>query len=235
MHSTAPIEKQQRPGQVQANIPPWSAIDTIMFDMDGTLLDLHFDNFFWQILVPLMYAREHDISEREAFELVQMKNQAARGSLNWYCLDYWADDLQLNIKKLKKTITHKIILRPNVKLLLERLRLSEKRILLITNAHPHSLELKMDHTGIDNFFHDCISSHQLSMAKEHHGFWAKLQEVFPYDPERTLLFDDTLPVLRQAQREGIRYLYAIKTPDSKGPPASPGEFPQVEDFGHILP
>ncbi|HBT55971.1 MAG TPA: haloacid dehalogenase, partial [Pseudomonas sp.] len=25
----------------------WNAIDTVLLDMDGTLLDLHFDNHFW--------------------------------------------------------------------------------------------------------------------------------------------------------------------------------------------
>ena len=216
-------------------MPPWSSIDTIMFDMDGTLLDLHFDNYFWQTLVPQMYAKAHGISQRQAFELVKFKNDEARGSLQWYCLDYWADELSLDIRQLKMLITHKINIRPNVEKLLQQLHLSEKRILLITNAHPHSLAIKMDHTGIDSFFHDCISSHSLNLAKEHHGFWEKLQQHFPYEPERTLLFDDSLPVLRQAQREGIKHLYAIHQPDSQMPGLAQEEFPQVMDFDEIMP
>lgn len=216
-------------------MPPWSAIDTIMFDMDGTLLDLHFDNYFWQSLVPKMYAEQHGIPEADAHALVKFKNDEALGSLQWYCLDYWADELKLNIVQLKKTITHKIAIRPNVEKILHQLSLSGKRILLITNAHPSSLELKMEHTGINGFFHDCISSHSLELAKEHHGFWEKLQQRFPYNPDRTLLFDDSLPVLRQAQREGIKYLYAINKPDSQGPALVEAEFPQVLDFEHIMP
>lgn len=216
-------------------MPPWSTIDTIMFDMDGTLLDLHFDNYFWQSLVPQMYAKEHGISEADAQVLVKFKNDAALGSLEWYCLDYWTDELKLDVVQLKKTITHKINIRPNVEKMLERLRGCDKRILLITNAHPRSLEIKMEHTGIDSFFHDCISSHTLNLAKEHHGFWDKLQKHFPYDPAKTILFDDSLPVLRQAQREGIKHLYAIQTPDSKRPPLDAGEFTQVVDFEHIMP
>ncbi|MEX2469916.1 MAG: GMP/IMP nucleotidase [Pseudohongiellaceae bacterium] len=213
----------------------WSDIDTIMFDMDGTLLDLHFDNYFWQTLVPQMYSQEHGLPEAEAYELVMAKNKAVRGQLEWYCLDYWEEELKLKITELKHTISHKICIRPNVERLLEELRLNDKRLLLITNAHPNSLEIKMRHTGIGAYFEERISSHDLKLAKEHHGFWAALHELVPYDPARTVLFDDSLPVLRQAQREGIAHLYAIKQPDSQRPSLEAGEFPQVEDFGHIMP
>ena len=214
---------------------PWNDIDTIMFDMDGTLLDLHFDNYFWLTLVPQIYSQTHDIDEQEAFELVMRKNHEVRGTLDWYCLDYWEEELQLDIKGLKAGIKHKICIRPHVEALLEELHLHNKRVLLITNAHPASLAIKMEHTGIGSYFHERISSHSLKLAKEHHGFWETLKQLEPYDPERTILFDDSLPVLRQAQREGIRYLFAIRQPDSQRPELEAQEFPQVEDFSHILP
>jgi putative hydrolase of the HAD superfamily len=136
---------------------------------------------------------------------------------------------------LKKQIKEKIAIRPNIENLLSELQLTNKRILLITNAHPASLEIKMNHTGISRFFHQCISSHQLQLAKENPGFWGQLQTIEPYDPQRTLLFDDSFSVLRQAQSEGIRYLYGIKKPDSKQPDLKHDEFPLVEDFEHIMP
>jgi len=206
-----------------------------MFDMDGTVLDLHFDNFFWLHLVPQNYARNNGITEEEATDIIRKKYEAVHGTLSWYCLDHWERELQLDIPELKIQARHKISIRPNVERLLRELRFSDKRLVLVTNAHPKSLNIKMGQTGIDVFFHQCISSHQLNLAKENHGFWEQLQNLESYDPERTLLFDDSLPVLRQAQREGIKHLYGIKKPDSQRPNLDHDEFPLVEDFEHIMP
>ena len=216
-------------------IPPWSHVDTIMFDMDGTLLDLHFDNYFWCVLVPETYSARHGVSLPEALELVQRKTDEVYGTLNWYCLDYWARELDLEIAELKRTITSKISLRPNVEPFLRTLWYTGKRMLLITNAHPASLEIKMDNAEIAAYFHRCISTHQLHLAKESHGFWEKLQGLEPFDPERTILFDDSLPVLRRARSEGIRHVYGIHKPDSRRPALDHDEFPLVEDFGELLP
>ena len=33
-------------------IPDWSCIEVVCLDMDGTVLDLHFDNLFWLEVLP---------------------------------------------------------------------------------------------------------------------------------------------------------------------------------------
>ncbi len=215
--------------------PPWMHIDTIMFDMDGTLLDLHFDNYFWRQLVPETYRAKHGGSLQDAEDLVQRKTNEVYGTLNWYCLDFWARELDLEITELKRTITGKISLRPNVERFLRALWYTGKRMLLITNAHPASLEIKMNNAEIAAYFHRCISAHQLRLAKESLGFWGKLRQLEPFDPARTILFDDSLPVLRRARAEGLGHVYGIRRPDSRGPAIDHHEFPLVEDFADLLP
>jgi len=125
--------------------------------------------------------------------------------------------------------------RPTVKDLLSSLRTLDKKLLLETNAHPKSLNIKMQQTNIDGFFDRCVSSHQLELAKENPGFWGKLQNMEPYDPEKTILFDDSMPVLRQARSESIKHLYGIKKPDSQRPELDHTEFPLISDFSDIMP
>jgi len=213
----------------------WQQIDTVLFDMDGTVLDLHFDNYFWEELVPQRYGQLHGLGTDDAISLLKDRYASVHGTLDWYCLDFWAEALTLDILELKKEVRHKISLRPNAIALLKALRSADKHIILVTNAHPDSLALKMEHTGIAEHFDHRISSHTLQLAKENSGFWQALREKHHYEPQRSLLIDDSLPVLRRAKAEGVGHLRAIRQPDSQRQPlVADADFAQIDNFAEIL-
>lgn len=212
----------------------WNNIDTVLFDMDGTVLDLHFDNYFWEDLVPAHYGERHGLSKTEASALLRSRYESVKGTLDWYCVDFWSQNLAMDIARLKEDIRHKITVRPNALEFVRQLHASGRKIMLVTNAHPASLELKMRQTGIAPHFHHTVSSHTLKLAKENEGFWDALCAQHPFTPARTLLIDDSLPVLRRARKEGIGHLLAIHQPDSQRAPLQPEEFAQLRDFKQIM-
>ncbi|HFD86764.1 MAG TPA: GMP/IMP nucleotidase [Gammaproteobacteria bacterium] len=213
----------------------WGNIDTVFLDMDGTLLDLHFDNHFWLEHVPVRYAGRHGLVIEDARRILEKKYRAISGTLNWYCIDYWSDALELDVAELKREVEHLIAIRPGVETFLQALKASDKRTLLVTNAHKKSLTLKMENTGLERYFDGLVCSHDLGLPKEDPKFWDRIAEVEPYNRSRTLLIDDSQSVLTSAREAGIGYLLSIAQPDSRQPVTKAGEFEAVDDFQKLLP
>jgi putative hydrolase of the HAD superfamily len=213
----------------------WAAIDTVLLDMDGTLLDLHFDNHFWQSHVPLRYAEARSLPAAVAREELMARYHARAGTLEWYSVDFWETELELDIMALKEEVAHLIAVHPSVVEFLAAARASGRRIVLATNAHHKSVTLKMAKTGLRPRFDAIVTSHELGVAKEDVGFWRKLAEIEPFEPGRTLLVDDSLPVLDSARAFGIAHLRAIRLPDTRQPEKATGDYPALTSFAEILP
>ncbi|WP_075186237.1 GMP/IMP nucleotidase [Teredinibacter haidensis] len=213
----------------------WQTIDTVLLDMDGTLLDLHFDNYFWLTHLPLRYAEAHKVSEEEANRFLMEHIRLYEGSLKWYCLDHWSDLVKMDIPALKREIQHKIQLRPYAKDFLSTLRQLKKKLVLITNAHPKGLELKLNITKIDRWLDIVISSHEYNLPKEDIRFWHELQAREHFDPKRTVFIDDTHRVLESAAQFGIANLVCINQPDSQKPPRRSEKFLDICHFDEIMP
>jgi HAD superfamily hydrolase (TIGR01509 family) len=214
---------------------PWDAIQTVLLDMDGTLLDLHYDNYFWLKHVPVRYAEKHGLSLADSHRDLSDRYASVAGTIQWYCVDYWSAELGLDIERLKQEVAHLIAVHPQVVPFLEQVRVQGKRVVLVTNAHHKSLALKMGKTGLSNYFDTLISAHTLGLPKEHPAFWDKLQSLETYDRQHTLLIDDSLPVLRSARGYGIAHLLAIYQPDTRQPRKEVGEFAAIESFEQIMP
>jgi len=213
----------------------WSKIDSVFLDMDGTLLDLHFDNHFWLEHVPQRYAEKNGLSKQQALDILIPRFKSIEGTINWYCIDHWSRELDLDIALLKEEVKHLIQIHPFVIEFLENLAKAGKRRVLVTNAHQKSLDLKMKNTSLSGLLDKIISAHQLGIPKEETRFWNELGTLENYDPRRTLLIDDNLQVLRSAREYGIAHLMAIYNPDSKGTTKDVGPFPAIRSFAEIMP
>ena len=213
----------------------WRQIDTLFLDMDGTLLDLHFDNFFWREHVPRRYAEFRCLELEQAKAELRTRYQSREGTLEWYCVDHWSQELELDIALLKEEVDHLIQVHPQVVDFLEAVAQAGKRRVLVTNAHRYSLTLKMEKTRLAGHFDAIVCAHDLGLVKEQPEFWPRLREREPFDPATTLLVDDHLAILRAARTYGIAHLVSVLRPDSADPPKPPGEFPAIRDFSELLP
>jgi putative hydrolase of the HAD superfamily len=214
---------------------PWNDIDTVLLDLDGTLLDLAFDNHFWRVRVPEAWARERGLSLAEAQAQLVPRFRAREGTLDWYCIDYWTRELQLDIAALKRIDAHRIAWLPQAQAFLLAVRAMRRRLVLLTNAHPTTLAIKDQSTQVVSYFDAGFSSHVFGTPKEDSRFWRELAKVEALDPARSLFVDDSLPVLRAARAAGIGLVYAVRRPDSSAGPREHVEFPAVDSVAELLP
>jgi putative hydrolase of the HAD superfamily len=213
----------------------WRAIDTVLLDMDGTLLDLHFDNHFWQHHLPRRFAEHHGLDPEASVQDLHDRFAREQHRLQWYCTDYWSSQLGLDVVALKREVAHLIAERPGARAFLEQLGARGRRRILVTNAHRDSLNLKLSRTRIGAGLDRMISSHDYGMPKEDREFWRRLAAEVGFDAQRTLFIDDSEAVLEAARNHGIAHLLCISQPDSRRAHRERLRFPALADFADLLP
>ena len=218
-HPTAPLD--------------WNCIDTVLLDMDGTLLDLRFDNWFWQEHLPQLWAERERVPVAEALRLLGPRFEAARGRLEWYCIDFWSRELSMDVRAIKASVRERVSWIAGAEALLVRLRGLGKRLVLVTNAHPETLAIKDAQADLSGHLHAVYSTHPFGAPKESDAFWPAFITAEPFDPQRTLFVDDSLPVLEAADRFGIRWLRAIRRPDSGQAGRRVGDYPSIETIADL--
>ena len=213
----------------------WSKISTVLLDMDGTILDLHFDNYFWLKHLPARYSESKNIPLSQAHNTLKAHYEKVAGTIDWYCLDYWEKQTNLSITTLKREVQHLIKLRKDAHDFLRALKQSGREIILVTNAHPDSLSLKIEQTQLDKYFDVLYSTHEFGVTKESQLLWERLQQKQPFDIASTLFVDDSINILDSASTFGIEHLLAVANPDSQKPTISISKYPSVTDFTTLIP
>ena len=212
----------------------WRSIDDVLLDMDGTLLDLHYDATFWlnnvhSIVANLTGEPEHAIQERFHRELKKHE-----GTLAWYCTDYWADFFGIDLIEAKQQLAHLIRFRPHAEQFLNVLKSLPLRTLIATNAHPDVIQLKLNVVPLEDMVDGIVSSHQYGVAKEHPDFWRALFDEYAINPDRALFMDDSSKVLDAADRAGVREVVEIRHPNLSEPPRSTWK-QGIDDFDVLFP
>jgi HAD superfamily hydrolase (TIGR01509 family) len=212
----------------------WPEIAWVLLDMDGTLLDKHFDDYFWESLVPEQYALRQGLALADARDLVFARYKKQEGTLNWTDIDFWSRELDLDIPSLKEGIRHLIEVHPDTEEFLRFLREQGKQVALVTNAHYKTLSLKMNHVGLLDYFDEVVSSFDLGAPKEDLRFWEILQQRLGFDPARALLVDDNAEALAAARVFGIKYPYFKAKSSSRQEAESHPDFPSIESFHELM-
>ena len=220
---------------LQKQLVDWERVDTVLLDMDGTLLDLHFDNRFWVELLPARWGEQRGMNYEQAAAELYPLFKAREGTLEWYSTTFWRETLGLDIVSMKSELAHLVQLLPGVEDFLKAVRDSGRRMVLVTNAHDDTLEFKLARIEIGQYFDAMYTSHQFGLPKEGAGFWERVQEVEPFDRTRALFVDDSLRVLENARAAGIGQLIAISRPDSRQPARQVDGFPAVEVIRELMP
>jgi putative hydrolase of the HAD superfamily len=208
--------------------------ETLMLDMDGTVLDLAYDNYVWKELVPTRYAEVRGMSVTEARRRLFAKYRAIQGDLEWYCLDHWSERLGLDVLEVHREVNDRIDFLPGAEKFLQKLKDQSVRVLLVTNSHRDTLDLKNEVTGLTEFFDAIYSSHDFGHAKERQDFWHILQEQEGFSRETTLFVDDNHTVLESADTYGVEMLVEIEDPDTSEPKRKKSAYAGVSGVADLL-
>ncbi len=214
---------------------PWSEIDFALLDMDGTLLDRYFDDYFWEEHVPKVYATQKKISYAKARKKLLAMYKAQEKTLNWTDLHYWSNRLNLDIVAIKIELKNRVRIHPGVEPFLHFLRDSNKEVILVTNAHPRSVQIKLEQTLLLPYFHTILCSSDIGLPKEEIGFWREAEQVLGFDKERSLFIDDNEDVLLAAHTFGIKHLLHKSGASSKFIHERSDIFPPLAHFSDLIP
>lgn len=216
------------------NFFDWDGISTVLLDMDGTLLDKYYDDYFWEQFLPEVYGARNGLELDRAKQELYQRYRSVKCTLMWTDLDYWSDTLDLDIIALKKEVAHLIAILPHVETFLSFLKKQGKSVYLVTAAHRKSLDIKMDKVDLRHFFDRIICADELGKPKEDATFWQQLEEQLNFNRNHTLFADDNLDVLRAARGHGIEHLVHMAKPSSKAPVKYCDDYPSISSFDELI-
>ena len=219
---------------VSSRKPDWTSIDTVLLDLDGTLLDQAYDNHIWRDLIPQRFAVRRGLDLHAAYAEIARLFAARSGTLDWYDIDYWTRTLEVDVAALHREVRSHVAWLPGAREFLARMRSAGKRLVLLTNSHPAALAVKHEQTGVLDLLDAAASSQEFGAPKEHADFWLQAQARFSFDPARSLFADDNAKMLDAARQAGVRWVYGVAHWDTKGSRREHLDHPSVDGVADLM-
>ena len=212
----------------------WSNIDDVLLDMDGTLLDRHFDNFFFEEELPRRYATLHAISFEEARDRLMSMYRSVEGELAWTDLHYWTKQVGIDVVAMHKELDHMIGFLPGAEEFLRYLRRLGKRVTIVTNAHAAGVSVKVAKTGLDRYVDRIVDAFEVGSLKMRPEYWPSCQRLLSFDPTHSLFMDDDEGCLTAAKAFGVAYLIHSAKSSSQLPSSTLPQFLSITGFSPLM-
>ncbi len=213
----------------------WDAIDFVLLDLDGTLLDKHFDDYFWEEHIPEQYAKLMQISIDDAKAEIYAEYKVQEGKLVWTDIDHWSNRFGMDIPALKESVSHRVAVHEGVFPFLEFLKCAGKKAALLTNAHAKAVEIKLAKIPLRPYLQKIVSASDVGFPKEVRGYWEAAEKIVGFDKEHSLFVDDNEEVLLMAERFGIKHLVYKSYASSKIDREDSDRFVSIRNFREIVP
>jgi 5'-nucleotidase len=216
------------PSPLTPHVVDWSRIDDVLLDMDGTLLDRHFDNFFFEEELPRRYAALHGLPFEESRDRLMAMYRSVEGELAWTDLHYWTKRVGLDVVAMTKELDDMIGYLPGAEAFLLELKQRGKRITVLTNAHRAGVEVKTAKTGLDRRVDRIIDAFEVGYLKTRSEYWPVCQRLVGFEPKRSLFIDDDEGCLLAAQQFGIGHIIHSAKSSSQLPAMPSRTFLSIE-------
>jgi len=212
----------------------WKEIDDVLLDMDGTLLDRHFDNFFFEEELPRRYAVLQGMPFEVARDQLMSMYRSVEGELAWTDLHYWTKRIGIDVVAMTKELDHLIGFLPGAEEFLRALQRMGKRVTIVTNAHESGVAIKTARTGVDRYVDRVVNAFEVGYLKMRPEYWPTCQRLVGFEPKRSLYIDDDEDCLAAAQAFGVAHLFHSAKSSSELAPVRSSIFPSIEHLSILL-